>query len=65
MLGSAECLRRAEELESRASKTKDAHIRAELLKVAEGWRDLAKRAREDPEGPETPDGETEAKPPGA
>jgi hypothetical protein len=46
MLGSAECLRRAEELEHRARKSKDADIRAELLKVAEGWRDLARRAEQ-------------------
>ena len=46
MLGSEEYLKRAEELESRARKTKDPGVRAELLKVAEGWRDLARRGQE-------------------
>ena len=49
MLGSEECLRRAEELEQRARKSMDAKVRDELLKVAEGWRDLARRGLETPE----------------
>ena len=43
MLWSEECLRRAAELERLAKGTKDPELRAELLKVAEGWRDLARR----------------------
>jgi hypothetical protein len=46
MLGRAECRRRAVELERLAEKAKDPEVRAELLKVAAGWRDLAKRAEE-------------------
>ena len=46
MLGSAECRRRAAELERLADKAKDPEVRLELLKVAAGWRDLAKRAEE-------------------
>ena len=48
MLGSEEYIRRAEELESRARNTEDGQLRAELLKVAEGWRDLARRGQEEP-----------------
>ena len=46
MLGSDECLRRAGELERLAEAAKDHEVRAELLKVAAGWRDLAARADE-------------------
>jgi len=46
MLGSEEYLRRALELERLAEGTKDPGLRAELLKVAEGWRDLARREDE-------------------
>ena len=43
MLGSEECLRRAAEWERLAKAAKDPDRRAEFLKVAEGWRDLARR----------------------
>ncbi len=43
MLGSKECLRRAAELERLARRAEDPQLRAELLKVADGWRDLARR----------------------
>ena len=43
MLGGKECRRRAAELERLAKGAKDPALRAELLKVAEGWRDLARR----------------------
>lgn len=44
MLGSHDCLERAAELERRAGEAKSPAIRADYLKAAEGWRDLARRA---------------------
>ena len=46
MLGSEECLRRAAEMERLAAEADDASLRAEFLKVAAGWRDMARRADE-------------------
>lgn len=46
MLGSKDCLERAEELERLAEETQSPGIRADYLKAAEGWRDLARRASE-------------------
>jgi len=44
MLGSKECLERAEELETRARVAENPAVKADYLKAAEGWRDLARRA---------------------
>lgn len=44
MLGSKECLERAAELERRAEEAKSPGAKADYLKAAEGWRDLARRA---------------------
>ncbi len=46
MLGAQECLERAAEMERRAKEAKNPAIRADYLKVAEGWRDLARRNSE-------------------
>ncbi len=46
MLGSTECLRRAAEMERQAQRASDEVIKAEFLKVAEGWRALAEQAAE-------------------
>ncbi len=43
MLGSQECLDRAAELERRAEETQSPEAKADYLKAAEGWRDLARR----------------------
>lgn len=44
MLGSKECLERAAELERRAAEAESPGAKADYLKAAEGWRDLARRA---------------------
>jgi len=44
MLGSKECLERAVELERRAQEAESPGARADYLRAAEGWRDLARRA---------------------
>ena len=44
MLGSEECLERAAELERHAQAAESPGVRADYLKAAEGWRDLARRA---------------------
>ncbi len=43
MLGSKECLERAAELERRAESATSPAAKADYLKAAEGWRDLARR----------------------
>ena len=44
MLGSKECLERAAEMDRRAQVASSPSIKADYLKAAEGWRDLARRA---------------------
>jgi hypothetical protein len=44
MLGSKECLERAEGLEKRARAAENPAAKADYLKAAEGWRDLARRS---------------------
>ena len=44
MLGSKECLERAAELERLAQAAESPGARADYLKAAEGWRDLARRS---------------------
>ncbi len=46
MLGSQDCIERAAEMERRAEEAKSPSIRADYLKAAEGWRDLARRIAE-------------------
>ncbi len=46
MLGSEDYLKRAAELEERAAHARDPIAREELMKAAEGWRDLARRVAE-------------------
>ena len=43
MVGSKDCLERAAELERRAEETQSPGAKADYLKAAEGWRDLARR----------------------
>jgi deoxyribose-phosphate aldolase len=43
MLGSKQCLARAAELERRAEAAMNAAAKADFIKAAEGWRDLARR----------------------
>ena len=43
MLGSKDCLERAAELERLAQEAESPGARADYLKAAEGWRDLARR----------------------
>ena len=44
MLGSQECFERAAELERRAKRAQSPELKADYLRAAEGWRDLARRA---------------------
>ncbi len=53
MLGTQECLERAEEMERRAREAESPAIRDDYLKAAEGWRDVARRTA-DLERQETP-----------